>query len=87
MGACDEVPKNTGMSIHAYGGDTHAWVYGIEFIQNINSHPQVQWVKMAQAQTRKFNQQIQVVQGSQQQKATKNNIYLMQITPFIMKKG
>ena len=39
MGTCDEVPKDTGMGIHAYGGDAHAWVYGVGFIHNIDSHP------------------------------------------------
>lgn len=87
MGAGDEVPKDTDMGIHASDEDTHAQVYGVGFIQNINLYPQIQWVKTAQAQTSIFNQQIQVEQGSKQQKITKNNIHLKHITPFMMKKG
>jgi hypothetical protein len=56
-----------GLGIHAYGRDARAWqayghmvawVYGVEFVQYINSYPRVQRANMAQVQASGFNMEI-----------------------------
>ena len=56
-----------GLGIHAYGRDAQAWqvyghmvawVYGVEFVQYINTYPRVQRAKMAHVQASGFNKEI-----------------------------